>query len=184
MDFEVGGYPHHSFRTHPMLDAILQGWTGIQKETVYRLIHKYGLPDEASASRIIWYNNAPWKRTVVYRDAKLHNFPTPHPDYLEQTIDYRVPVSFFDQLAEFDGSLYIDRTAGEASAKCDQEAANFMALNLMHDIVTGRRTVEDARCFATEIEEGLRSRGQSSPYFEAFLFPRQWKTADPDVRHF
>lgn len=53
MDFEFGGYPHHYFRTHPMLDAILQGWTGIQKETVYRLIHKYGLPDEASASRII-----------------------------------------------------------------------------------------------------------------------------------
>jgi hypothetical protein len=39
----------------------------------------------------------------------------------------------------------IDRTAGEATARCDAEAANFLALNLMHDIVTGKRSVEDAR---------------------------------------
>nr|WP_244548035.1 MULTISPECIES: hypothetical protein [unclassified Bacillus (in: firmicutes)] len=48
-------------------------------------------------------------------------------------------------------SLYIDRTAGEATAKCDQEAADFMALNLMHDMVTGRRNVKDARRFISGI---------------------------------
>jgi hypothetical protein len=177
------GY-HQYLRIHHKLDKILKRWTGAQKDTVYLLINKYGLPNEASKTRIIWYNNDPWKRTIVYRDAVPHNFPTPHPDYLEQTIDYKVPVKFFDELAQFDGSLYIDRTAGEASAKCDQEAANFMALNLMNDIITGKRNVEDARRFATEIEKGLRLKGQSSPYFEKFLFPKQSHTGDPDVGYF
>jgi hypothetical protein len=184
MDTGLSGHHDQDFRIHPILDQILERWTGVQKETVHLLIKKYGLPNEASLRRIIWYNNGPWKRTIVYLDAKPHNFPTPHLDYLEQTIDYKVPVHFFDDLAQFDGSLYIDRTGGEASAKCDQEAANFMALNLMNDIVTGRRNVEDARRFAAEIEKELRLKGQSSPYFERFLFQKQSQTADPDVKYF
>lgn len=175
---------HEYLRMRQKLDRILQRWAGPQKDTVYLLINKYGFPHEATKSRIIWYYNDPWKRTIVYRDAVPHNMPTPHPDYLEQTIDYKVPVECFDELAQFDGSLYIDRTAGEASAKCDQEAANFMALNLMNDIVTGKRNVEDARRFAAKIEKGLRFQGQSSPYFEGFLFPKQSYTADPDVGYF
>ncbi|GGE40329.1 hypothetical protein GCM10011391_18880 [Pullulanibacillus camelliae] len=184
MNDEIESREHQSISVHPVLDKILERWSGIQKETVYLLIHKYGLPNEASTRHIIWYNNGPWKRTIVYLEAHPHNFPTPHMDYLEQTIDYKVPLHYFDDLAQFDGSLYIDRTAGEASAKCDQEAANFMALNLMHDIVTGKRNVENARRFATEIEKGLRLQGQSSPYFEKFLFSKQSHTADPDVRYF
>jgi hypothetical protein len=184
MDSGLSGNHHPYFRIHPILDQILEGWTGIQKKTVHLLIKKYGLPNEASPRKIIWYNNGPWKRTIVHLDTVPHNFPTPHLDYLEQTIDYKVPVQFFDELTQFDGSLYPDRTAGEATAKCDQEAANFMALNLMNDIVTGRRNVEDARCFAIEIEKSLRLKGQSSPYFERFLFPKQSGTADPDIRYF
>jgi len=183
MDYELSDH-HRQQSGHPVLDQILGSWTGEPKKVVYLLIKKYGLPNEASSSRIIWYNNGPWKNTIVYRDTVLHNFPTPHLDCLAQTIDYKVPVQFFDELAQFDGSLYIDRTAGEATAKCDQEAANFMALNLMHEIVTGRRNVEDARSFAAEIEKGLRLQGQSSPYFEGFLFPKQSGSADPDVSYF
>jgi len=59
-----------------------------------------------------------------------------------------------------------------------------MALNLMHEIVTDRRNVQDARQFAVEIEKGLRLQGQSSPYFERFLFPKQRGTADPDISYF
>jgi hypothetical protein len=184
MDTGLTGYQYNYYRLHPILEHILKRWTGEQKKTVHKLINKYGVPNEASSTKIIWYNNGPWKRTIVHLETVPHNFPTPHLDYLEQTIDYKVPVTFFDQVAQFDGSVYPDRTAGEATAKCDQEAANFMALNLMHEIVTGRRSVEDARRFAAEIEKGLREKGQSSPYFERFLFPKQSQTADPDVRYF
>lgn len=184
MDYELNGHHRQHSSIHPILDQILGGWSGVPKDTVYLLINKYGLPNEASSRRIIWYNNGPWKRTIVYLDTVPHNFPAPHLDHLAQTVDYKGPIPFFDELARFDGSLYLDRTAGEATAKCHEEAANFMALNLMHDIVTGRRTVEDARRFAAENAHRLQTQGQASPYQENILFPRQIDTADPDVRYF
>jgi len=98
MDYELSDY-HRQQSGHPILDQILRDWTGEPKKTVLLLINKYGLPNEASSSRIIWYNNGPWKRTIVYRDTVLHNFPTPHQDCLAQTIDYKVPVQYFDELA-------------------------------------------------------------------------------------
>ncbi|MCJ8014772.1 hypothetical protein MUG84_24115 [Paenibacillus sp. KQZ6P-2] len=180
----LSGYHHKHSSIHPFLDQILAKWPEEQKNTVYLLINKYGLPNDACMTKITWYNNAPWKRTTVHLHTVPHNSPTPHLDYLEQTIDYKVPVQFFDDIAQFDGSLYPDRTAGEATAKCDQEAANFMALNLMNDIVTGKRTVEDARRAAAEIEKAFRLHGQFSPYTTAFLFPKQSHTADPDVASF
>ncbi|MBU8878884.1 hypothetical protein BGM26_07785 [Bacillus sp. FJAT-29790] len=184
MNNGFSGYYRQHHGLHPILDQILEKWTGEPKKTVYLLVNKYGLPNEASSRRIIWYNNGPWKRTIVHLDTVLHNAPLPHLDYLEQTIDYKVPVQFFDELAQFDGSLYPDRTAGEATAKCDHESTNIMALNLMHDIVTGKRTAKDAMRAAVEIEKALRLKGQSSPYTRGFLFPKQYHTADPGVAAF
>jgi hypothetical protein len=184
MDIRNYGFQSLYFRTHPVLEQILASWSGQPKDTAYTLIKKYGLPNEASSRRIIWYNNGPWKRTIVHLDTVPHNFPTSHLDYLEQTIDYKVPIERFDELAKFDGSLYPDRTGGEATAKCDQEAANFMALNLMNDIVTHKLTAEQARQLATEIEKKFRLHGQSSPYIERLLFPKQMQTPDPDVSYF
>ncbi len=74
-----------------------------------------------------------------------HNFPAPRSGSVESFIDYRVPPNKFTPLAEFDGSVIVERTAGEVSARCHDEQANFLALNLMHDILTGARTVQEAR---------------------------------------
>jgi hypothetical protein len=64
---------------------------------------------------------------------------------LEQYIAYRVPVEKLTDLAAFDGSVLVDRTKGEISARCEGEEANFLALNLADDIVSGRKDVETAR---------------------------------------
>jgi hypothetical protein len=45
----------------------------------------------------------------------------------------------------FDGSILVDRTRGEVAARCDSEAANVLGLNMVHELVTGKRTVEEAR---------------------------------------
>ena len=37
-----------------------------------------------------------------------------------------------------DGSVSVHRTVGEISAKCDFEGANFLALNLANDVITGK----------------------------------------------
>ncbi len=69
----------------------------------------------------------------------MHNFPSPHTDFLTQYIDYRVPVDMFAELGRYDGSCLVDRTTGEAAARCDSEAANFLTLNLMHDMSPAKR---------------------------------------------
>jgi hypothetical protein len=61
------------------------------------------------------------------------------------------------------------------------EAANFLALNLAHDIVTGRRTVQQAREFYGQTIQALM-RGEKPPYTQALQFQVPMAgTGDPDV---
>lgn len=162
------------------IEQILSSWAGSPKEGANTVISKYGLPQEATISRLIWYNNGPWKRTIVYRKTVPHNFPKPHVDFLEQTINYRTPINMFDDIAKYDGSVYPDRTRGEVSTKCDKEAMNFLSLNLFHEIITGKRTVEEARKFYGQTAARFMQNIPSS-YTQEFLFPPQRNTKDPDV---
>ncbi|MGH7636917.1 MAG: hypothetical protein ACREOK_04635 [Gemmatimonadaceae bacterium] len=109
------------------------------------MIDKYGQPNEQTATRLVWHATGPWKRTILYKNEVPHDFPKPHTDLLEQFIDYRVPADKYDELAAYDGSVIVERTKGEMSARCDKEAMNFLALNLADEIVRGVRTVQQAR---------------------------------------
>ena len=122
----------------------------------------------------------PWKRIQVVSDVLTHDCPAPHSDYLTQWIDYRVPVELVGAITRYDGSCLIDRTAGEAAARCDSEAANIITLNLMHEIVIGKRTVEEARqVYAGNMAS--YTMGRPAPYAERLLFPLpQGGTEHPD----
>lgn len=169
---------HPSTRT---VEAVIDDWPGYSRKTARTLREKYGEPDEVTPRRLVWYDNDPWKRTILHREGPTHEFPIPHKDYLEQHIDYRVPPEKFDDLAEYDGSVYPDRTKGELGASCHEEGANFLSLNLAHDIVTGEKTVEEARGeYAKTLMKG--KAGGSPEYMQGLQFevpagdPR-----DPDV---
>lgn len=137
------------------------------------------MPNEATPSRLIWFDNGRWKRTIVW-DEVPHNFPKPHTDVLEQFVDYRVPVDKVSALARYDGSVVVERTKGEVSARCDMEEVNFLALNLMHEIASGGRTVDDARRVYAETATAFMS-GKSSPYTDGLQFEsRRDDTADLD----
>jgi hypothetical protein len=75
----------------------------------------------------------------------------------------------FGEIAKYDGSVIIERTRGEVSARCDMEAANFIALNLMHDIVTGKYNSEEARKAYGEITSAYLMN-RPAPYAEALQF--------------
>ena len=162
------------------VEAIISEWPKMSQKGAQEIIGKYGLPNEATPSRLIWFKTGPWKRTIVYRDEIPHNFPQPHSDVIEQFIDYHVPPEKFTELAYFDGSVIVERTKGEVSARCDMEAANILAINLMHEIVTGQRTVEEARQFYSETSAAY-VLSRPAPYAEAFQFqlPQQ-DTKDTD----
>jgi hypothetical protein len=127
------------------VDQIIEDWPETAKMAAQAMIEKYGPPAEATPSLLFWYDNGPWKRTIVYKEEIDHDFPMPHKDVLEQVIDYQVPPDHFDDLAHYDGSVTVERTKGEISARCDKEGANFLALNLANDIVQGNKTVDEAR---------------------------------------
>ena len=93
----------------------------------------------------------------------------PHIDAVESIIDYRVPVDKFTPLAEFDGSVVIERTAGEVSARCHDEQANFLALNLTHDIVTGAKSVQEGRNYYAKEFADFR-RKKPTPHMERLHF--------------
>jgi len=137
---------------------------------------------------LIWHAVRPWKRIVVYRDGTPHNFPRPHLDLLEQTVDYRVPLNKHDELAAFDGSILIDRTRGEISVRCNSEEINKLVLNLAHDIVMNRRSVAEARNIYAKTVRAIRMNWPA-PYAKALQFEtgmglldRESFTSDPDRR--
>jgi hypothetical protein len=162
------------------VEPIIADWPEAAQLGVRQQLAQYGPPNEATPTKLMWYRTGPWKRTVLTSDEVLHNFPSPHADFLTQWIDYRVPADKFDVIARYDGSCLVDRTTGEAGARCDSEAANMLTLNLMHDLVTGTRTVEDARSFYSETMAAY-ALGRPAPYCEGFRFelPRGG-TEDPD----
>jgi hypothetical protein len=148
---------------------VLEDWPNPPREVAEKTIEKYGLPNEATYSRLIWYNNGPWKRTEIQRDELPHKFPTPHTDYISQFIDYAIPAERASDITAFDGSVLIDRTRGEVGARCDMEAMNILSLNLMHEIITNRRTVAEAREKYAE-QAAAHMMDREAPYIEQFLF--------------
>src|SRR5215218_3198574 len=88
---------------------------------------------------------------------------------VEWIIDDRVPPERFDDIAQFDGSILLDRTRGEVAARCDSEAANVLGMNMVHEIVTGKRSVADARETAAQNTVAY-NLGRAAPYAEQLLF--------------
>ena len=161
------------------VNTLTAGWPEESRKAAATTMQKYGAPQEGSASMLVWNNNGPWKRTILYRDSIPHDFPKPHHDLLEQFIDYQVPEAMFSTLAAYDGSVIAERTKGEISARCDKEEMNFLALNLANDIVSGRRSVQDARQFYAKTAMAFM-KGQKSPYTQGLVFAVRRETKDSD----
>jgi len=160
----------------------IEQWPTESREAAQLVIDTYGEPDEASQSQLIWQGPGPWKRIVATKTFYQHDFPAPHIDAVESVLAYRVPVDKFSDLGRFDGSVVVERTAGEVSARCHDEQANLLALNLMHDIVTGARNVEQARDYYAKEFADYR-RNQPTPYMERLHFSAgDGHAADPDTR--
>jgi hypothetical protein len=156
----------------------LQGWPPKTVALAVALVEKYGRPEDVSAHRITWYGNGPWKRTSLLRESTLHNFPLPHQDMLEQTVDYRVPATKVADLLAYDGSLVVDRTRGELSVHCNSEEMNILTLNIADDIVTGERSIEQGMAFHAQVIEGLFIH-EPETYPQKLRFKPHKSAADP-----
>lgn len=161
------------------MERIMAAWPMASKEAAMFMTKQYGPPAAMTPEMAVWGRTGPWKRTVVYAREYAHEFPMHHTDVMQQWVDYKASAAMYDDLAEYDGSVVLERTSGEMSARCDKEGANFLALNLAHEIVTGKRTVEDARKIYGEQIMAMKAM-RPAPYTERLLFGTMANTSDPD----
>ncbi len=158
---------------------IARSWSDEQGRMVEALVGKYGEPDILGETMLVWNQRGRWKRIVATEDAFLHDFPFSHEDFIECETAYRVPVDKVEDLARFDGSIVVRRTDGTIAAKCHDEESNYLSVNLAHDIITGSKTVDEARRAYVDIMIDYRAK-RPTPYFDALQFPEQHDTGDKD----
>jgi hypothetical protein len=167
----------HAQSTHPQTatmapmkaEQVIANWKPMPKEVAGKIIAKYGQPAEVSANRLIWYDNGPWKFTELVNEEIPHDFPVPHKDMLYQAIAYKIDPDEADKLLQYDGSVILERTKGTIAARCDKEEANFLAINLAHEVATGKRNVDDARRFYAE-SVAMAMKGKPNDYMTGFKF--------------
>lgn len=147
-------------------ERAIASWPVVSRLTAGFLIEKYGAPGEVGSDELSWSGNAPWKKTVVRKAGALRAAPR---SIVEQSVGYDVPRSKLAALAQMGMGLTADRRRKELSAVSESEEANFLAVNLANDVITGRMAVKDAK-LAYERTLALAAAGKSSPYTEALAF--------------
>ncbi len=151
------------------IDRIIATWAARPRLGALQMMGKYGEPQEASGMMLVWHNAGPFKQIKVMNLETPHDFPLPHVDFMEHTIYYNVPETKLRDLLVFDGSSTINRTTGEVSARCDLEGHNVLTLNLNHDIVTGKKSVAEARkAFGDIVQQEMM--GERPAYIEKLQF--------------
>ncbi|MFC6643932.1 MULTISPECIES: hypothetical protein [Sulfitobacter] len=158
----------------------LSSWPEASQEAAQYMMETYGEPAHVTDHELVWYDTGPWKKTVIYDEATTHNFPVEHPDVMQQWIEMDVPDDMFDDLARYDGSVVVNKTEAMISARCDKEGANFLAINLAHDIIQGNKTVEEARQYYGETIQQVMN-GETPEYTQGFIFePTSENLSNPD----
>ncbi|MBA2421616.1 MAG: hypothetical protein H0V61_00120 [Chitinophagales bacterium] len=165
---------------HDMMMPDMKSWPEASQMAAREMMEKYGKPDASGQEVLGWMNKGDWKMIHVNKAETKHSFPIEHTDMLEQCISYKVPANKMSDLGRFDGSLTFDRTQGLMCARCDKEGNNLLALNLANDIVTGKKTVEEARKAYGEIVKE-KMNGGNPEYMQKLTFAAQGNAADPDT---
>ena len=161
-------------------NTVIKDWPEDARTVTAALITKYGPADEVTPTLVTWHNRGPWKKIVASKVATPHNFPFPHGDIVENFTECKVPLDAYSKLAHFDGSVTVSRTRGLLSARCHDEEANHLAVNLAHDIITEKTSVAGAR--QTYVDTMLAFREHKpTPYMSELRFKPQPNAGDPDT---
>jgi hypothetical protein len=146
--------------------TMIRNWPELPRGAARALIAEYGQPNSFDDNSLVWHKKGPWQRIVVYRKGR---------DILEQSIFYDVPAAKIAALKRFDRRLNFDPATGQLSSREESENRNYLALNLADEIVTGKRSPDEARAFYRKTLK-LSASGKVSPYMYGFLFPLNEKS--------
>lgn len=165
----------------PLWSRVIATWPETARNTAKEIAQKYGAPDIVGSDLLVWQNKGPYVWIQVNSNEVKHNFPMEHKDVLDIAIPYKVPVTMYTKLAEFDGSATAMRTRGLLVASCFMEGLDILILNLANDVVTGKKTPAQARMAFGEIAMGMM-KGEKNPYTDSLQFQTEplSVTQDPD----
>ncbi|MBI3289279.1 MAG: hypothetical protein HYZ74_07150 [Elusimicrobia bacterium] len=142
------------------IETAIASWPDVSQKLARTMAEKYGEPSQASPDFLIWNDNGPWKKTVVYRYGDR---------FLRQSIRFDVPQARATKLSEMEMGLTFDPSSQELSAASQSEDTNVLALNLAHDVLDGKMTATQARAaYARAVS--LSSAGKSVPEMRVLLF--------------
>lgn len=168
-------------------ESTIAGWPAVPQTVARLLIAKYGEPNTFDDGSLVWYDNGEWRKTVVYKKAPESFMGMHSRDILRQTVAYAVPDAKIGDLKAFDDRIKYDKASGELSSISENENSNYLALNLADEIVSDRRSPQEARDFYRKTLR-LSESGKSSAYTGGLLFqqtqkpPRQVPGEEPSPR--
>lgn len=146
-------------------ENIIRNWPERPRLAARAMIEKYGAPEIANADALSWVGNDPWDDTVVRRSADIG-------ESIQQSIHYPVTLPKLAAVRGIGGRIEYDSSSQQLSSTADVEGLNFLALNLADEVVSGKRTAEQARELYRRTRE-LTAAGKSSPYTSTLLFTRR-----------
>ena len=138
--------------------AYTSTWPQNNQEVYNKLVSKYGQPHEATATHLTWYNNGPWKKTVLNKQAGN--------TMLEQTAYAEVPPEKLSEIALFNKGIQVDQTNNEITARSNREENNFLTLNLAKEIIDGNMSATEARRQAAQVKDVM----SKSQYMKSLNF--------------
>jgi hypothetical protein len=145
--------------------TIVRSWPERPRLAALAMIEKYGAPQIADADSLSWVGNGPWDDTVVRRGAGPGGS-------IQQSVHYPVSLTKLAAVRNIGGRIDYDPSSGELSSTADAEGLNILALNLADEVVSGKRSAEQAREAYRRTSE-LAAAGKSSRYTSSLLFPRR-----------
>jgi len=149
-------------------ESIIISWPTYSYRLARMMIAKYGQPSEAREKSLVWHDNGPWKKTVVYREDPAGRV-FKRRGRLEQSAAYPVPADKHDALARFDKEIEPDTDQGRLIVRSDSEVENFLTVNLAYEVINGRRTPKEASELRQKLSHLQRS-GKASQYTDGLMF--------------
>jgi hypothetical protein len=121
---------------------VIRSWPDRAREAAYQVIRVHRSPDELEPGSLCWRGIGPWKRVVV----RAHDGNEDPDDAVEAVIDAVVPAERHRDVvavaAEFRVRMEDD---GELSVRGRDLPSNVVTLNVLHSLVEGALSVEEAR---------------------------------------
>ncbi len=71
------------------VNRIIAGWPERPRLGASQMLSAYGIPQQATPEKLVWHGPGLYKRITVTKEEHHHDFPKPHMDYLEHTIEFR-----------------------------------------------------------------------------------------------